>query len=140
MSNFLQELIEQEKQLTAECENHPRFKRLQAIRVLIQHEKSKLSASGKSSDGTKKTRRPRGQGKPKTPLLTTPEQRNFIANAIEEHLRNVNQPTTVKELVQVLQDKNIEVPGKNKGVTIGAILNGKKDKFTLGENRLWRLI
>ena len=142
MSNFLQELIIQERQLALECENSPKFRRLLAIRTLIQHEKGRISSSSEGGVMGEKRGRRKGSknGRTTNKLLTTPEEREAIANAIEEYLKDTNKPATVREFSQFLQSKNITIPGKNQGVTIGAVLNGNKDKFQLGENRLWGLI
>lgn len=74
-------------------------------------------------------------------LLTTPDQKKRIAGTAEDYFRiAANAPTTIRHLLTFLHDQGIEIPGKNPGTTLGAIIS-HNSTFEHCDKRqgLWRL-
>lgn len=73
-------------------------------------------------------------------LLTTPEQKEAMLNAVDDYFRQShNKPTPMKKLREALAERKVSIPGQNPGTTLGAILTGQKSKYML-RNKLWSAI
>jgi hypothetical protein len=74
-------------------------------------------------------------------ISTTSEQKERILKAVHDYFEQVkNAPTTMRDLVVILRHQGLEIPGKNSGTTLGAIV-AKSGSFELCDKkkRLWKL-
>jgi hypothetical protein len=115
----------------------PEFVLYELLTTMLTSARDESARNGRDTHGMEIAAEP----STRSYFLTSPDQKEKLIGACEDYFRLAeNSPTTMRRLAVFVQEQGIEIPGKNPGTTLGAIL-AHHPVFEIcdKQNRLWRL-